>query len=563
MLPPVRCLVANPVSSARARRARAARGAARVLAALCALAPALAGAWTWAHTEATGAPLRWPQGAEIPWQSDPSLDSAAAVAAWLEPGCAGRALPLATRRQRRPGGARADAGGAVADAPNAVRWVHAAADWPVGADVVAFTAVRHDAGTGVISGFELWVNGATQSFCSDAASCAGAQFHLPSTLLHEWGHVWGLGHSARADAAMTGMRYPGEVRDLPTQDDRDGLCALYPAPAGVPDAGCAAASEAPRSGAPWPVFLLLVAAGALVARRRAAPLLVTLALIAPSLAVAPAWAYVQATVKSGAHQRWIASEIPYRIEAKGLVQQGISDAEVQAAMARAFATWSAVQCAVCHDARGVACAPVPCDSHPLGVTFRFEGTGPERAPVGCADGSTPGPDNDTCVPVPNGSQLAFVAQDWPHGSTVIATTVVAANTLTGEIADADIQLNTAGKTFCVQDSSCQLMDYDLDNTLTHEVGHLLGLDHSLDGDATMFGGAPPGETLKRDLHPDDVLGVCMSYRQAWAAGGCPVADDGGCCAVAAGPPSGPGGAAIAGMLALLALALRRARPRSA
>jgi hypothetical protein len=89
---------------------------------------------------------------------------------------------------------------------------------------------------------------------------------------------------------------------------------------------------------------------------------------------------------------------------------------------------------------------------------------------------------------------------------------------------------------------------DLRNTLTHEVGHFVGLGHvpSLP-DATMFPETGPGETQMRSLSADDVEGVCAIY---------PDQDDGGC-------GCGSGGAADLLALAVAALALRRpfrARP---
>ena len=49
------------------------------------------------------------------------------------------------------------------------------------------------------------------------------------------------------------------------------------------------------------------------------------------------------------------------------------------------------------------------------------------------------------------------------------------------------------------------------NTLTHEAGHFLGLDHSSDHEATMYAQAPPGEIKKRSLETDDKNGICFLY----------------------------------------------------
>jgi hypothetical protein len=85
---------------------------------------------------------------------------------------------------------------------------------------------------------------------------------------------------------------------------------------------------------------------------------------------------------------------------------------------------------------------------------------------------------------------------------------------------------------------------DLQNTVTHEVGHVLGLAHSSVTGATMNATTAPRETDKRSLAADDIQGVCAIYPPP--SGGC------GC-----------GGGEPAGVTSLLlvALALRPRRPR--
>jgi len=96
-----------------------------------------------------------------------------------------------------------------------------------------------------------------------------------------------------------------------------------------------------------------------------------------------------------------------------------------------------------------------------------------------------------------------------HSSLEIGKTTLMFSEETGEIVDADIELNAGGFTFST--SEVTEGSIDLLNTVTHEVGHFLGMDHSLDKEATMYAQAPPEETKKRSLEDDDLAGVCFLY----------------------------------------------------
>lgn len=104
--------------------------------------------------------------------------------------------------------------------------------------------------------------------------------------------------------------------------------------------------------------------------------------------------------------------------------------------------------------------------------------------------------------------------EWPYEyGHSFALTSVTFDSETGRIADADIEINSATSTFSHFESSRvgNTDNVDLKNALTHEVGHLVGLDHVADADATMFASAAPGEIKKRTLHEDDIEGLCEVY----------------------------------------------------
>ena len=53
--------------------------------------------------------------------------------------------------------------------------------------------------------------------------------------------------------------------------------------------------------------------------------------------------------------------------------------------------------------------------------------------------------------------------------------------------------------------------YDVQNVMTHEFGHMLGLGHSEFTEATMYESSSMGEIKKRDLHQDDLNGFNALY----------------------------------------------------
>ena len=178
------------------------------------------------------------------------------------------------------------------------------------------------------------------------------------------------------------------------------------------------------------------------------------------------------------------------------------------------------------------------------------------------------PANDPCL-TQGGCSNAYDCWDDSHGDSVIATTTTTANRLTGQILDTDIELNDAPSsagtkfTFSVVDVlPCPTASgtgcIDVQNTVTHEAGHTLGLDHSPDPNATMYANAPPGETSKRRLGTDDIAGICAIYPKGQPTVTClaPESSSGcGCSQAQTGP-----GAAL-GALALLLQIRRRSRRR--
>ena len=100
--------------------------------------------------------------------------------------------------------------------------------------------------------------------------------------------------------------------------------------------------------------------------------------------------------------------------------------------------------------------------------------------------------------------------EWIHGPGVLGLTTLTYNTCNGKIVDGDIEINAGQFLFSVSDTP-ESDRMDLENTVTHEVGHLLGLDHSEENGASMFFNSPEAEIEKRSIEEDDWLGLCCLY----------------------------------------------------
>jgi hypothetical protein len=162
---------------------------------------------------------------------------------------------------------------------------------------------------------------------------------------------------------------------------------------------------------------------------------------------------------------------------------------------------------------------------------------------------TPSDTPDTAVANDQMNNLVF-RKTWPaeYDLAALAITTVFAVQTTGAILDADVELNAVRFKWgdLVAGVGLEGGAEDLQNTLTHEFGHLLGLDHNcfLSGnthhavdnagvlvpdcnraspeaqDATMFASVTKGDTLRRTLAPDDIAGVCAIYPASSTAGTC-------------------------------------------
>lgn len=175
----------------------------------------------------------------------------------------------------------------------------------------------------------------------------------------------------------------------------------------------------------------------------------------------------------------------------------------------------------------------------------------------------------------NVNVVLFQDSDWKYRGIdgTLAKTSTTFDTDTGEIFDADIEVNTAFNKVTVTDTAGQIQ-YDLQAILAHEVGHFLGIGHSENERATMYARYVPGTTEIRQLNQDDKDAVCAAYppnngvacnqepRGGYSAtcDGTPAADPETSCAAAGDPARGSSdprwALALAGSMVVISLGRR-------
>lgn len=217
-------------------------------------------------------------------------------------------------------------------------------------------------------------------------------------------------------------------------------------------------------------------------------------------------AFERSRQKSGQCLFWGERTIPWTMNERGDPELGFERS--LAAFQRSFDAWQSVGCS--------------------DVTFSFQGKTDETR-IGFSEGDETdnlmifrtqdcrdvAPQNAPCH---SSGGCANEFDCWDHGSNVIAVTTTTFLQRSGEILDADIEMNASSFRFtdvdgppCVADLASGCVATDVQNTATHEIGHMIGLDHTPVRNATMFASAPRGETSKRRLSQDDVDGICSIY----------------------------------------------------
>ncbi len=125
------------------------------------------------------------------------------------------------------------------------------------------------------------------------------------------------------------------------------------------------------------------------------------------------------------------------------------------------------------------------------------------------------------------NKVEFVSGAWDHASDAVALTRTTYGVEDGIIRVATIEVNEATYQFLDASTGCSpdSLTYDITAVLTHEVGHLIGLDHTkfftrVPSDPTMAPEVAPCEMDKRTIEEDDIEGLCLLYPAGEPPGHC-------------------------------------------
>lgn len=188
-------------------------------------------------------------------------------------------------------------------------------------------------------------------------------------------------------------------------------------------------------------------------------------------------------VVSGLPLAWASSCVTVGVHEGGSPNNGLGYDDVASVVEQAFETWQRAACP---------------GGHPS-IEVKLLG------PVECGV-------SEYNSRVSNANIVLFREDEWPYAGAgnAIGLTTTRFDTKTGELWDADIELNGVGSNLTVGDP---IQGDDLLSVLTHEAGHFLGLSHSVDAAATMkyvYDPARDGDSF-RSLAADDVAGICAIY----------------------------------------------------
>jgi Matrixin len=251
--------------------------------------------------------------------------------------------------------------------------------------------------------------------------------------------------------------------------------------------------------------------------------------------------FVDGCLMNGKQLYWGSRCVSFDVQKDGSPLRGITYDAAHAAITKAFSQWTRASCG---------------DGRTPGITLSDFGPVECRTPEYNEEG-------------PNANVIMFRDDDWPYENAIdtLALTTLIYDANSGEIYDADVEVNTYQSNMVISDVGPS--DIDFNSVITHELGHFLGLSHSSAFGSTMHRSYSPGETDMASIEYDDEQGVCAALppdREAQSTSCEPrhgFSDQCGLPYTCGFAPARPSAATAGALAALLGLswAARRRRPR--
>lgn len=192
---------------------------------------------------------------------------------------------------------------------------------------------------------------------------------------------------------------------------------------------------------------------------------------------------------------WPKSCVSYNTHEAGSELRDITEQQLAAVTAAAYDTWLSV----------------PCRNGPVSIAVDYRGTSSCGVPEHNGDYKDKERTNANVWMFQDGTDRKTSDETGANvtaDASSLAVSIVTYQPSTAEIVDVDVEFNSALVPFTLGEDDVKI---DLLSVATHEAGHFLGLEHSIEYGTTMYPRYSPGDISRRQLSEDDMDAICAAY----------------------------------------------------